>query len=126
MLRVAILSLTILASGLPGLAMRPALAAEAPFETRLLRLSEILGSLHYLRNLCGETGNLWRDEMEAMLQTENPEPAMRARYVSGFNSGYRAFAGGYASCTESAYAAIGRYMKEGQELTRDTAVRFGN
>ena len=126
MLRSAILSLIILASSLADPGMRTALAAEAPFETRLLRLSEILGSLHYLRNLCGETGNQWRDEMEAMLQAENPEPTMRARYVSSFNSGYRAFAGGYSSCTESAYAAIGRYMKEGQELTRDTAVRFGN
>ena len=54
------------------------------------------------------------------------KPAMRARYVSSFNSGYRAFSGGYSACTESAYAAIGRYMKEGQELSRDTAVRFGN
>jgi uncharacterized protein (TIGR02301 family) len=123
MLRYAILSLSILAS---GLAMRPALAVEAPFETRLLRLSEILGSLHYLRNICGETGNQWRDEMEAMLQAENPEPAMRARYVSSFNAGYRAFSAGYASCTESAYAAIGRYMKEGEALSRDIAVRFGN
>ncbi len=126
MLRRAIFSLTILALGLTGLGPRPAAAAEAPFETRLLRLSEIFGSLHYLRNLCGETGNQWRNEMEALLQAENPEPAMRARYVSSFNSGYRAFSGGYSACTESAYAAIGRYMKEGQELSRDTAVRFGN
>jgi uncharacterized protein (TIGR02301 family) len=126
MLRSAILSLTILASSLSAPALRPLQAAEAPFETRLLRLSEILGSLHYLRNLCGEAGTKWRDEMEAMLRAENPEPAMRARYVSSFNSGYRAFSAGYASCTESAYAAIGRYMKEGETLSRDIAVRFGN
>lgn len=101
-------------------------AAEAPFESRLLRLSEILGSLHYLRNLCGETSNQWRDEMEELLRTENPDAARRARYVSSFNSGYRAFAAGYTTCTESAYAAIARYMREGEELSRDVAARFGN
>ena len=101
-------------------------AAEAPFESRLLRLSEILGSLHYLRNLCGETSNQWREEMETLLRTENPEPALRARFVSSFNNGYRSFAAGYSTCTESAYAAISRYMKEGEELSRDIAVRFGN
>ena len=101
-------------------------AAEAPFESRLLRLSEILGSLHYLRNLCGETSNQWREEMETLLRTENPEPALRARFVSSFNNGYRSFAAGYSTCTESAYTAISRYMKEGEELSRDIAVRFGN
>jgi uncharacterized protein (TIGR02301 family) len=104
----------------------PLRAAEAPFESRLLRLSEILGSLHYLRNLCGETSTAWRDEMQALLEAENPEPELRARFVSSFNSGYRSFAGGYTTCTESAYAAIARYMKEGEDLARDIAVRFGN
>ncbi len=49
-----------------------AASAEAPFEQPLMRLAEVLGSLHYLRNLCGETGNQWRDEMEQLLASENP------------------------------------------------------
>jgi len=104
----------------------PAGAAEAPFESRLVRLAEILGSLHYLRNLCGEATNQWRQEMEDLLQAENPDAATRARYVSSFNNGYRSFASGYTTCTDSAYAAIARYMSEGEELSRDIAVRFGN
>ncbi len=109
-----------------GLAALPARAAEAPFETRLLRLSEILGSLHYLRNLCGDRTNQWRDEMEALLTAENPEPAMRARYVSSFNNGYRSFGASYTSCTQSARLAAERYRVEGQALSRDIAIRFGN
>lgn len=109
-----------------GLAALPARAAEAPFETRLLRLSEILGSLHYLRNLCGERTNQWRDEMESLLTSENPEPAMRARYVSSFNSGYRSFGAAYATCTQSARLAAERYRVEGQALSRDIAIRYGN
>ena len=32
-------------------AVQPALAAESPFEPGLMRLAEVLGSLHFLRNL---------------------------------------------------------------------------
>lgn len=105
---------------------RQALAADSPFEGQLLRLAEILGSLHYLRNLCGEQGQDWRGQMEALLEAENPDAARRARFVAGFNRGYRSFEGAYAHCTDSAITAIGRYMKEGEALARDTATRFGN
>ena len=101
-------------------------AAESPFEGQLIRLAEILGSLHYLRNLCGESGYAWRDRMQALLDAEDPDEARRARFVASFNHGYRTFEGTYATCTESAVEAIDRYMKEGERLTRDTATRFGN
>jgi uncharacterized protein (TIGR02301 family) len=100
-------------------------AVEAPFESRLVRLAEVLGSLHYLRNLCGEKGNDWRSQMEALLAAENPTPDRRAKLVAGFNHGYRSF-GGYTTCTASAIEAISRYMKEGETLARDIAGRFGN
>lgn len=105
---------------------RQALAADSPFEGQLLRLAEILGSLHYLRNLCGEQGHDWRRQMEALLEAENPDAARRARFVAGFNRGYRSFEGAYAHCTNSAITAINRYVKEGEALARDTATRFGN
>lgn len=121
MRRTSILVLALFTFG-----MSPAVAVEAPFEGRLVRLAEILGSIHYLRNLCGEPGNQWREQMEAILAAENPEPPLRARFIASFNSGYRAYAGIYGACTSSATAAIDRYMKEGEELSREIAVRFGN
>ena len=110
------------------LAAAPAVAAsaEAPFEQPLMRLAEVLGSLHYLRNLCGETGNQWRGEMEQLLASENPQAERRARFVASFNRGYRSFDGVYVSCTASATEAISRYMKEGEALSRDIATRYGN
>ena len=60
----------------------PAQAVDAPFEPGLLRLAEVLGSLHFLRNLCGETGTQWRGEMEQLLQAENPSPERRARFIA--------------------------------------------
>lgn len=101
-------------------------AAEGPYEDGLLRLSEVLGSLHFLRNLCGEKGDAWRAEMEKLLATENPDAARRARFVARFNRGYKSFADNYSSCTASATEAIGRYMKEGEDLARDISVRYGN
>jgi uncharacterized protein (TIGR02301 family) len=104
----------------------PARAVEAPYEKNLLRLAEILGSLQYLRSLCGEKGDEWRDAMDAILITEHPEPARRAELVARFNRGYRAYSDIYHTCTASATEAIARYMKEGEALSRDTANRFGN
>jgi uncharacterized protein (TIGR02301 family) len=110
-----------------ALAAAPCLApaAEAPFEPGLIRLAEILGSLHFLRNLCGESGDQWRGEMEKLLESENPDPERRARFIAAFNRGYRSF-GGYTHCTASATEAIARYMKEGETISRDIASRYGN
>jgi uncharacterized protein (TIGR02301 family) len=101
-------------------------AAEAPFQPRLLRLAEVLGSLHYLRNLCGEEGTQWRDQMQKLIAAENPAPELKARYVASFNRGYRSYEGTYVKCTASATEAIARFMKEGEALSRDIAVRYGN
>ena len=116
---------TIVAAGL-AFASPGARAAEAPYAASMERLSEILGSLHFLRNLCGENGTAWRDEMNELLATENPEPELRAKLVASFNHGYRSFDAVYTTCTESAYAAITRYMAEGQKLSREIAVRYGD
>lgn len=104
----------------------PVRAVEAPFEPGLLRLAEVLGSLHFLRNLCGEKGTEWREQMEKLLQAENPSPERRAHFIASFNRGYRSFEGTYTACTASATEAISRYMKEGEALSRDIASRFGN
>jgi uncharacterized protein (TIGR02301 family) len=112
-----------------GLSVAPgagARAADSPFEANLVRLSEVLGSLHFLRNLCGEASDEWLDHMERLLEAEDPDDVRRAKFVANFNAGYQAFEANYTRCTPSAIEAISRYMKEGEKLTRDTAARFGN
>src|SRR5688572_33218562 len=111
---------------LPLALARPAAALDAPYEAGLLRIAEVMGSLHFLRNLCGEKGNQWRQTMERLLAAENPEPERRARFVASFNRGYRSFEGTYTKCTASATEAIGRYTVEGENLARDLASRYGN
>ncbi len=126
MSRVSLLLALGLAVATAAVPARPALAVEAPFEPGLMRLAEILGSLHFLRNLCGEKGDRWRAEMEKLLESEKPDPERRARFIASFNRGYRSFNGTYTQCTASATEAIGRYMREGEQLSRDIASRYGN
>lgn len=120
--RSAILACCLAVAATAGMAR----AAEAPFEGRLMRLAEVLGSLHYLRNLCGEAGDKWRGQMEKLLAAENPDPTRRAKFIANFNRGYRSFDEIYVNCTPSATEAISRYMKEGEALTREIAGRYGN
>ena len=104
----------------------PAFAQDAPYEGKMLRLAEVLGSLHYLRNLCGEAGSEWRDRMDAIIAAEKQSEGERVRIVSSFNHGYRVFSDNYTSCTPSALAAIDRYMKEGEGLSNEIISRYGN
>src|SRR5271167_1660714 len=74
-----------------------------PFDAGLERLAEILGSLHYLRGICGANeGNRWRSEMQALLDAEASSGQRRALFIAHFNRGYRAYLQTYRSCTPAA------------------------
>ncbi|WP_421724466.1 TIGR02301 family protein [Bauldia sp.] len=97
-----------------------------PYDDQLLRLSEILGALHYLRELCdSDEGSLWRDEMQALIDAEEADPVRRTRFVDRFNRGYGGFSAVYRNCTPAAALAIDRYMDEGQRIARDIVARYG-
>jgi len=99
-----------------------------PYEARLLRLAEIIGSIQYLRNLCnpeGEDG--WRESMQALLDSETAgEATRRAQLTAGYNRGFRAFASVYTICTASALVAEERYRHEGATLIAEIVARYGN
>lgn len=97
----------------------------APYDEQLSRLAEVLGSIHYLRNLCTEPSNQWRDEMERLLAAEKPEPVRRARMIAAFNKGYRSFDSVYARCTDQARTAADRYVAEGRSLALELANTYG-
>jgi uncharacterized protein (TIGR02301 family) len=95
------------------------------YEEQLLRLAEILGSLSFLRGLCGATdAESWRDEMRALLAAEHPGPLRQGRLVGRFNHGFETFNAVYRSCTPSAERAIRRYLQEGQTLANDVRSRY--
>ena len=76
----------------------------APYEKELLRLSEILGSLAFLRRLCGAAdAGEWPKRMQALIESEGTSPGRRARLAGAYNRGYQSFALTYRVCT-----AVGR------------------
>jgi len=101
--------------------------AAAPFDGELQRLAEILGTLHYLRGICGNNeGTKWRNQMQALIDAETPNGDRRARMIAGFNRGYNGFQQTYRTCTPAAQVAIRRYIDEGSKISRDLTARYAN
>jgi uncharacterized protein (TIGR02301 family) len=107
----------VIASGL-AIAPVPAFSQAAkPYDPTILRLSEILGAVHYLRELCGAgDGQLWRDQMRTLIRAEGATALRRARLTRSFNKGYRSYSRTYKICTPSAKTAIERFLNEGTEI----------
>ena len=99
-----------------------------PYESRLLRLAEILGSVQYLRSLCNaEQDKSWQESMQALLDSETAGEADRREHLTaGYNRGFRAFASVYTSCTDAALIAEDRYRREGATLVAEIVSRYGN
>jgi uncharacterized protein (TIGR02301 family) len=99
-------------------AAQPAVSPDAkPYDDRLMRLSEILGAVHYLRELCGSNdGQQWRDRMKELMDAEGSTALRRAKLTRSFNNGYRSYSRTYNSCTPSAQTAITRFLTEGSEI----------
>ena len=99
----------------------------APFDGDLQRLAEILGALHYLRDICGANeGQKWRHEMQALVDAEAPSGERRQRMIASFNQGYRGFQQTYRTCTPAASFAIRRYLREGAKIAREVTARYAN
>lgn len=99
----------------------------APYDDQLVRLAEVLGAVHYLRNLCGaEENQTWRDQMQKLLEAENPSTARRARFVDGFNRGYRGYQRTHATCTDASRLLADRFVSEGVQISSQIATRYAN
>lgn len=95
---------------------------DRPYDGKLMRLAEILGAIHYLRELCGaQEGQLWRDQMKEILKNEGTTAVRRAKLVSSFNDGYRGYRRTYRTCTESAALATARFSTEGASIAASLA-----
>jgi uncharacterized protein (TIGR02301 family) len=98
-----------------------------PYEPQITRLSEVLGALSFLRDLCGAgDGDEWRVKMAALLDADAPSGSRRQKLMASFNRGFRGFELTYRACTPNAKTAISRYLAEASQLTRDITYRYGN
>lgn len=105
----------------------PADILPPPYEPQMMRLTEIMGAMHYLRRLCRpQEGDVWRKAMQNLLETEAGTDARRESLTGSFNKGYASFEENYRDCTPSAEAASRLYADEGKKLLRDLSTRFVN
>jgi uncharacterized protein (TIGR02301 family) len=111
----------------PEAPANPAPSDAAPaYEPQLLRLSELLGALAYLQDLCGHhQGAAWRAKMTALLDAEAKTPVRKERLAGAFNRGFQGYALTYRLCTPNAEAIIGRFLSESSDIARDVARRYG-
>jgi uncharacterized protein (TIGR02301 family) len=104
----------------------PPPASAAPYDADLLQLSEIMGALHFLEQLCdGQGTSAWRDQMSALLDAEQPDDQRRARLVDAFNRGFEGYRAVYRQCTDSAELAIMRYEDEGAKIAANLDAKYG-
>ena len=103
----------------PATPPKPAATSDdRPYDAQLFRLAEILGTLHYLRELCGANeGQAWREHMRELTASEGTSALRRAKLVESFNRGYRDYSRTYRTCTQPAIVAIQRYMEQASAIT---------
>jgi uncharacterized protein (TIGR02301 family) len=95
---------------------------DRPYDDKLMRLAEILGAIHYLRELCGASeGQVWREQMKEILRNEGTTAVRRAKLVNAFNDGYRGYRRTYRTCTQSATLATNRFSTEGATIAATLA-----
>mgnify|MGYP001078205801 FL=1 len=106
----------------PPLAAQGAGGDVRPYDQKLMRLAEILGAVHYLRELCGANeGQTWRNRMQELIEGEGNASLRRAQLTSRFNNGYRSYSRTYQTCTPSAQTAVTRFLAEGAEIANELA-----
>lgn len=99
----------------------PAVASQ----DRILRLSEILGAIHHLREICGNNERqLWRNQMLKLLEVDQPDTLRRTRMTEAFNRGYNDYRRTYGTCTPSAKTATARFFQEGDEISKLLSARL--
>ena len=93
-------------------------AGTKPYDKKLYRLTEILGAVHYLRELCNaEDGMVWRDQMNSIISSEGTNDFRRVTLIKQFNKGYRSYRRTYRTCTNSAQTAIDHFLAEGSKIS---------
>lgn len=112
------LAVALVLTPLGAVAARAAPGDAKPYDDKLMRLAEILGAVHYLRELCSANdGQLWRERMKELLDTEGGTAIRRARLTRSFNQGYRSYRRTYVTCTPTAQSSIERFLAEGIQIS---------
>lgn len=96
----------------------PEVTDARPYDDKLNRLAEVLGAVHFLRELCGANeGQTWRERMRELIDTDKGSALRRVKLTKSFNHGYRSYRRTYQTCSTPAQATLTKFMTEGAELS---------
>ncbi len=102
-------------------------APELPYDPDINRLAEVLGTLSFLRDLCGiKDGAVWRARMNDLMEAEGTSQERKERLAGSYNRGFYGYQITYRTCTPAARIAIDRLTDEGARLTRGITGRYGS
>lgn len=97
-----------------------------PYQPEIERLAGLMGTLSFMRDLCGlGDGAEWRARMHALIESEGGTPVRRDRLAGAFNEGQSGYAATYRQCTPAAQVVIERSLDEAAHLTEELARRYG-
>ena len=123
------------AQSAPAAPVPPPEPPPAAYEPHLLRLSEILGALTFLTELCRSDGpsirpeaegEAWRARMRELLDAEAQTQGQKERLAGAYNKGFSGYRLTYRTCTPSGKQALERLLIEGTKLAHDISNRFGS
>jgi uncharacterized protein (TIGR02301 family) len=113
----------------PAVEQKPAEAApELPlvYEPQLLRLSETLGVIAYMSQLCGDvSSDAWRLRAEQLMEAESSTQARKERLAGAFNRGFAGHQAAHRTCGERSRLVIERQLQQAREIAKDISNRFG-
>lgn len=97
----------------------PTKSPAASYEADLVRMSELLGSIHHLRSICTlNEGSMWRGKMIDMLGTLEGSKSQRDMLISHFNDYYFRAERRFPICTSVAAREANKLFREAETLAR--------
>jgi uncharacterized protein (TIGR02301 family) len=86
-------------------------------DSGLMRLAEILGSVHHLREVCGaHEGALWRNKMIDMLNAAALDAERRQLMIAHFNDAYYQAQNAFPDCSDGAAVKSNTLLDEAHKL----------
>ena len=90
---------------------------QASYRADMVRLAEVLGAVHLLREKCGSReGQMWRRKMLEMLDIEASDKKERDMLVNHFNRSYYAMRVNHSRCSMRTISEMNAYIDEGAAL----------
>jgi len=86
----------------------PPPAEAPPYEGQLLKLSELMGTVAFLADLCpdlhdpDQNGEMWRQKAKGLLDAESNNDTLKALLAGAYNRGYAGYEVNYHLCTDTA------------------------